>query len=80
MYRMTPQSSLDGTVLLVGDALSVGEMEQRVKEAMEVPTSSAGEIIPIYPVLGHPLMRPDAGFVEFVSPSFFRCCSDFASC
>jgi hypothetical protein len=25
----------------------------------------------VYPVLGHPMMRPDAGFVEFISFSFF---------
>jgi hypothetical protein len=80
MYQMTPQLLLDGTVLLAGDALSVGKVEQRLKEATEVSASSVGEIVPVYPVPGHPPMRPDVGFVEFVSPSFFRCCLDFAPC
>jgi hypothetical protein len=62
----------DGTVMLVGEALSVGEVEQHLKEAMEVPSSLLGELVPVYPVPGHPPMRLDAGFVEFVSPLFLR--------
>jgi hypothetical protein len=77
MYQMTPQSSPDKTMMLAGDALNVGEVEQCLKEATEVPVSPSGEIIPIYPVPGHPPMRPDMGFVEFVSPPSFGCCSDF---
>jgi hypothetical protein len=81
MYQMTPQSSPDGTVMLAEDALSVGEVELRLKEAMEVPAASSGEIVPIYPIPGHLPMRPNTGFVEFVSPpSFFGCCSDFIPC
>jgi hypothetical protein len=53
---MMPQSSLDGIVMLAGDALSIGAVEQRLKEATEVPASSSGEIVPIYPVLRHPPM------------------------
>jgi hypothetical protein len=77
MYQMMPQSLLDGKVMLAGDALSVGEVEQRLKEATEVLASSSGEIIPIYLVPGHPSMRPDVSFVEFVSPPSFGCYSDF---
>jgi hypothetical protein len=54
---MMPQSLLDGTVMLIGDALSVGEVEQRLKEVTEVPASLAGEIVPIYPVPGHLPLR-----------------------
>jgi hypothetical protein len=56
MYQMTPQSSLDGTVMLAGDALSIGVVEQHLKEATEVPASSSGEIVPICLVPRHPLM------------------------
>jgi hypothetical protein len=81
MYQMMPQSPPNGMVMLAGDALSIGEVEQRLKEATEVPVSLSGEIVPRYPVLGHPLMRSDAGFVEFLSPpSFFGCYSDFVPC
>jgi hypothetical protein len=81
MYQMMPQSPLDGMVMLARDALSVGEVEQRLKEATEVSASSSGEIVPIYPVPGHSPMRSDMRFVEFVSPpSFFGCCSDFVPC
>jgi hypothetical protein len=68
MYQMPPRSLPDGTVMLAGGALSVGEVEQCLKEATEVPSSSSGDIVPIYPVLGHPPMRPDTCFVEFGSP------------
>jgi hypothetical protein len=72
MYQMTPGSSPDGTVMLAGEALSVGEVEQHLKEAMEVPSSPSRALVLVYPVLRHPPMRSDAGFVEFVSPlSFF---------
>jgi hypothetical protein len=67
IYQMMPRSSPDGMVILARDALSVGEVEQCLKEVTEVPSSPLGEIVPIYPVLGHPPMRPNAGFVEFVS-------------
>jgi hypothetical protein len=78
MYQMTPQSSPDGMVMLAEDALSIGEVELRLKEAMEVLVSSSGEIVPIYPIPGHLPMRPNASFVKFVSPpSFFGRCSDF---
>jgi hypothetical protein len=81
MYQMVPQSSPDGMVMLAEDALSVGEVELRLKEAMEVLVASSGEIIPIYPIPGHLPMRPNTGFVEFVSPpSFFGRCSDFIRC
>jgi hypothetical protein len=71
MYQMTLESSLDGTVMLTSEALSVGEVEQHLKEATEVPSSPSRELVPVYPIPGHLPMRPDAGFVKFVSPPLF---------
>jgi hypothetical protein len=71
MYQMMPGSPPDGTVMLTGEVLSVDEVEQRLKEATEVPSSPSRELVPAYLVPGHPPMRPDAGFVEFVSPLLF---------
>jgi len=53
--------------MVAGEALSIGEMAQRIKEAMECPTDPSVDLTPVYQVLGHPAMRPDAGFVELVS-------------
>jgi hypothetical protein len=64
MYQMTLGSPPNGTVMLARDALSVGEVKQCLKEATEVLLSPLGEIVPIYPVLGHPPMQLDAGFVK----------------
>ena len=71
LHRMMPGMSLEGTVL-VDEALPYSEVAQRIKEAMEPtePTKdSAGRVLDIvYPVPGHPPMRPEPGFFEFVSP------------
>ena len=67
MWRMMLGSAPKGTVMVIGGALSVDEVEQRVKEVMESPGSSDPNIVPLYPVLGHPAMRPDMGFIELVS-------------
>ena len=67
LYRMMPGMSFEGTVL-VDEALPYSEVAQRVKEAMEPTKDSAGEVLDIvYPVPGHPPMRPEPGFFEFVS-------------
>ena len=63
MYQMTPDSALEGTVTVTGEALNIGEMAQRIKEAMECPA----DLALVYLVLGHPSMRPNMGFVELVS-------------
>ena len=55
MYQMMSDSTLEGTVMVAGEALNIVEMTQRIKESME------------YPVSGHPTMRPDTGFVTLVS-------------
>ena len=68
LHRMMPRMSLEGTVL-VDEALPYSEVAQRIKEAMKPTKDSAGRVLDIvYPVPGHPPMRPEPGFFEFVSP------------
>ena len=67
MYKMTPDSALEGTVMVTGEALSIGEMAQRLKEAMEFPTDPSVDLALVYLILGHPAMWPIAGFVELVT-------------
>ena len=68
LYQMMPGMSFEGMVL-VGEALPYSEVAQRIKEAMEPMKDSTGRVLDIvYPVLGHPPMRPEPGFFEFVSP------------
>ena len=67
LYQMVPKASFEGTVL-VDKALPYSEVVQRVKEAMEPTKDSRGAILDFaYPVPGHPPMRPEPGFVDFVS-------------
>ena len=68
LHRMMPGMSLEGTVL-VDKALPYSEVAQRIKEATEPMKDSVGRVLDIvYPVPGHPPMRPEPGFFEFVSP------------
>jgi hypothetical protein len=70
LYRMVPGPPLEGTMLAEG-ALPSAEIAQRIKEAMEAAWDIARAILDfVYLVPGHPMMRPDTGFVEFVSFSF----------
>ena len=75
LYQMVPEVSFEGTVL-VDEALPYSEVAQRVKEAMEPTKDSVGAVLDIVSsVLGHPPMRPEPGFVDFVS--FLFPCSSF---
>ena len=67
MYRMTLDSTPEGTMMVADEALSIGEIAQRLKEAMECPAGPSVDLAPVYPVPGHPAMRSDAGFIELVS-------------
>ena len=67
MYKMTLDSAPEGTVMVTGEALSISEMTQRIKEAMECPADLSVDLAQVYLVLGHPAMRPDVGFVKLVS-------------
>ena len=57
----------EGTMMVVGEALSVDKTAQYIKEAMECPLDPSVDLAPVYPVPGHPAMWPDMGFVELVS-------------
>ena len=60
--------SFKGTVL-VDEALPFSEVAQCIKEAMEPTKDSQDSVLDIvYPVPGHPPMRLEPGFLEFVSP------------
>jgi len=67
LHMMAPETSLDRTTLAEG-ALSPSEVAHRIKEAMEPPWDDAGAVIDfVYPVPGHPPMRPELGYIVFVS-------------
>ena len=75
LHRMVPEMSFEGTVI-VDEALPFSKVAQRIKEATEPTKDSKGSVLDVmYPVPGHPPMRPEPGFLEFVSPllpcSFF---------
>ena len=67
MYTMMSDSTPEGTVMVAGEALSVGKTAQRIKEVMESPVDPSVDLASVYLVPGHPSMRPDMGFVELVS-------------
>ena len=67
LHQMVPGVSFDGTVL-VDEALPPSEVAQRIKEAMEPSKDTAGVILDfVFPMPGHPPMRPKLGFMDFVS-------------
>ena len=55
LYRMTPGAQLDGMVLAQG-LLNDNNVTQHIKEATEESDAK-------FPILGHPAMRPNVGFV-----------------
>ena len=67
MWKMTPYSTPERTVMVVGEALNIGEMAQCIKESMQCPVDPSMDLTPEYLVSGHPTMWPDVGFVELVS-------------
>ena len=67
MYKMMLDSMPEGTLMVASEALSVGEVAQCLKEAMEFLIDPLVDLALVYPDSGHPSMRPDAGFVELVS-------------
>ena len=67
LYLMAPGASLEG-MTLVDEALPPTEVAQRIKEAMEPSKDDAGIVLDfMYPVPGHPPMRPELGYIDFVS-------------
>ena len=67
LYQMVPGVSFEG-MALADEALPPSEVAQRIKEAIEPMKDSIGAILDfVYLESGHPPMRPEPGFVEFVS-------------
>ena len=67
LCAMAPEALFDGMMLTDG-ALPNSEIMQRIKEAMELSRDDTGAPLNfVYPVLGHPPMRPQPGHVVFVS-------------
>ena len=70
LYAMAPEASFDETTLAKG-ALSNSEITQCIKEAMEPSWDDADTPLDfVYPMPGHPPMRPEPGHVIFVSFPF----------
>ena len=67
LHMMAPGASLYGMVLAEG-ALSPSEVAHRIKEVMEPPRDDAGAVLDfVYLVLGHPPIRPELGYIVFIS-------------
>ena len=67
LHQMVPGASLEGTVL-VDEALPPSEVVQHIKEAKEPSKDTTGVVLDfLFPVSGHPPMRPEPGFIDFVS-------------
>ena len=67
LHTMAPGASLDETALAEG-ALSPSEVVRHIKEVMEPSKDDAGIILDfVYLVPGHPPMRSEPGYIDFVS-------------
>jgi Putative gypsy type transposon len=67
LYGMVAGAPPEGTAMALG-ALPNSEIAQRIKEALEqVKDRSGAVVVPEYPVPRCPSMRPDLGFIDFVS-------------
>ena len=67
LYEIVPEASFDGTALAEG-TLPNSRITQRIMEAMEPLWVDVGAALDfIYPVLGHPPMRLEPGYVVFIS-------------
>ena len=70
LYAMAPEASFDGTTL-AEEMLPNSEITQRIKEAMQPLRDDVGVALDfVYPVPGHPPMRPEPGYIVFVSFPF----------
>lgn len=70
LHRMVPVAPLEGVVVI--EAMpDDDEIVRRIWDAMEPQKDSRGAIIEfMFPVPGCPPMRPEPGFIEFVSLLF----------
>jgi hypothetical protein len=73
MWEMMPNLALEGTVMVFEEAITPNEVEDHLKDMLDHPMDQKVDLIIVYPILGHPLMHLDVGFIELVSciaPSF----------
>ena len=64
---MVPGAPFEGTTL-VDEVLPLSEVVQRIKEAMEPLKRTTGVVLDfVFSVRGHPPMRSEPGFIDFVS-------------
>jgi hypothetical protein len=61
LYGMASGVRLEGMALAQG-LLRDSEIQQRIREALDEPDA-------IFPIEGHPVIRPDTGFIDLVSTS-----------
>ena len=72
LYLMALGASPEGTAL-IDEALPPIKVAQWIKEAMEPSKDTAGIVLDfVYPVPGHPPMRAEPGFIDFVSSPLLR--------
>ena len=72
LYLMVPGASLEG-MALVDEVLPPSKVAQRIKEAMDPSKDNTSVVLDfVHPMPGHPPMRPEPGFIDFVS-SLFPC-------
>ena len=72
MYKMTPDSTPEGMVMVTDEALSVDEMAQRIKEAMECivpggenePSPPDGCVVSFVPFHERGFMTPPHRFLQ----------------
>ena len=70
LHRMVHRVSFEGT-MVVDEALPPSKVAQRIKEAMEPSKDTTGATLDhVYPVLGHPPMRPEPGVFLLCKLSF----------
>jgi hypothetical protein len=54
-------------VMVSREVITPGEVEDRLKDTLDLLTGLMADLVIVYPVLGQPLKRPDARFIELVS-------------
>ena len=70
LYAMAPKASFDGMALTEG-TLPNSEIMQHIKEAIEPLRDDIGAALDfIYPVMSHPPMWLEPGYIVFVSFPF----------
>jgi hypothetical protein len=67
MWEMMLDSVPEGTVTVSREGITPGEVEDHLKDTLDLLLGQVVDLIIAYPILGHPLMHPDVGFIELVN-------------